>query len=75
MRQPVAVAGVKHRAVDNAGREVGGAAAARVEHDVVAGDDAPVVIADAPVGAEIMALAGQHEIVVAVEANFARVVR
>ena len=39
-RQPVAVAGVKHRAVDHARREIGRAAAARVEHDVIAGDDA-----------------------------------
>ena len=71
MRQPIAIAGVKHRAVYHTGREIGRAAAARVEHDVVAGQDAPVVIADAPVGAEIVAFAGQHEIVVAVEAHFA----
>src|SRR5271165_1314760 len=71
VRQPVTVASVKHRAVDNAGRKIGGAAAARVEHHFVAGDDAPVVIADAPVGPEIMALAGQHEVVVAIEANLA----
>ena len=70
--QPIAVAGVEHRAVDDAGRQIGRAAAARVEHDVVAGDDAAVVVADAPVGAEIVALAGQHEVVVAVEPDLAR---
>ena len=72
MRQPVAVAGVKHRAVDHAQREIGRAAASGVEHDVVAGDDAPIVEADAPVGAEIVALAGHHEIVVAIEPDLAR---
>ena len=63
---------MEHRAVDDAGRQVGRAAAARVEHHVIAGDDARLVVADAPVGAEIVALAGQREIVVAVEPHLAR---
>ena len=70
--QPVAIGGVEHRAVDDAGRQVGRAAAARVEHDVVGGDAAVVVVADRPVGAEIVALAGEDEIVVAVEPELAR---
>ena len=73
--QPIAVAGVKHRAVADAGRQVRRAAAARVEHHLVAGDHALVVVADAPVGAEIVALAGQREIVVAIEADLARLAR
>ena len=71
IRQPVAVAGVKHRPVADAGREVRGAAAAGVERDLVTGDHALVVVADAPIGAEIVALACQREVVVAIEADFA----
>ena len=73
--QPVAIAGVEHRAVDDAGRQVGRAAAARVEDDVVDADAAVVVVADRPVGAEIVALAGEDEIVVAIEPQLARRVR
>ena len=71
-RQPVAIGGMEHRAVDDAEREVGRTAAARVEHHVIDGDHAALVVADAPVGAEIVALAGHGEIVVAVEPDLAR---
>src|SRR5208337_809335 len=60
---------------DDAQREIGRAAATRVEHDVVAGDDAAFVEADAPVGAKVVALAGHHEIVVAIQPNLARPAR
>ena len=63
----IAVGGVKHRAVDDAGGEIGRAAAIGVERDVVDADLAFVVEADAPIVAERVALAGQLEIVVAVE--------
>ena len=63
---------MEHRAVDDAERKVRRAAAARVEHDVVGADAARVVVADAPVGAKIVTLAGELEIVVAVEADLAR---
>ena len=69
--QPIGVGGVEHRAVDDAEREVGRAAAARVQHDFVDADPPGIVVADAPVGAKIVALAGQHEIVVAVEPDLA----
>ena len=75
IRQPVAIAGVKHRAVTNAGRQVRGAAAARVERHFVAGDHALVVVTHSPIGAEIVALAGQREVVVAIEADLARSAR
>ena len=65
--QTVAVGGVEHRAVDDAGREVGRAAAIGVERDIVGADAAFVVEADAPIVAERVAFAGQLEIVVAVE--------
>ncbi len=70
--QPVAVAGVEHRAVADSGRQVRGAAAARVERHVVTGDDALIVVSHPPIRAEIVALAGQHEIVVAIEPDLAR---
>ena len=73
--QPVAVAGVEHRAVADAGRQVRGAAAARVERHVVTGDDALIVVSHPPISAEIVALAGQHEIVVAIEPDLARMAR
>ena len=75
VREPVAVAGVKHRAVTDAGRKVRGTAAARVERHFVTGDHAVVVVSHSPIGAEIMALAGQREVVVAIEADFAGVAR
>ena len=62
---------MEHRAVDDAGRQIGRAAATRVERDVIGADAALVVVADAPIGAEIVALAGQREIVVAVEPHLA----
>ena len=72
VREPIAVAGVKHRAVTDAGRKVRGTAAARVERDFVTGDHALVVVTHAPIGAEIVALAGQREVVIAIEADLAR---
>ena len=71
VREPVAVAGVKHRAVTDAGRKVRGTAAARVERHLVTGDHALVVVTHSPIGAEIVALAGQCEVVVAIEADLA----
>ena len=70
--EPIAVAGVKHRAVTDAGRKVRGTAAARVERHFVTRDHALVVVSHSPIGAEIVALAGQCEIVVAIEADLAR---
>ncbi len=73
--EPIAIAGVEHRAIHDAGRKIRRAAAARVQRHVVAGDHAMIVVTDAPIGAEIMALAGQRKIVVAIEANLARTSR
>src|SRR5271166_2493862 len=72
IRQLVAVAGMEHRPIDDAGGKVRRAAASGVERNVVSGDDALVVVADPPVGPEIVAFAGQHEIVVSVQAHLAR---
>ena len=73
--QPIAVAGVKHRAVADAGRQIRGTAAAGVERHFVTGDHALVVVTHSPIGAEIVALAGQGEIIVAIEADLARLAR
>ena len=62
---------MEHRAVDDAEREIGRATAARVQHHVIDADAPGLVVADAPVGAEIVALAGHDEIVVAVEPDLA----
>ena len=62
---------MEHRTVDDAERKVGRAAAPRVQHDFVDADPPGIVVADAPVRAEIVALAGQYEIVVAVEPDLA----
>ena len=70
--QPVAVASVKHRTVADARRQVCGAAAARIERHVVARDDAVIVVPHLPISAEIVALAGQREVIVAVETDLAR---
>ena len=75
VREPIAVASVKHRAVTDAGRKIRGTAAARVERNFVAGDHALVVVTHSPIGAEIVALAGQCEVVIAIEADFARLSR
>ena len=58
---------MKHRAVTDAGRKVRGAAAASVERYFVTRDYALAVVAHSPIGAEVMALAGQREVIVAVE--------
>ena len=62
---------MKHRAVTDARRKVRRTAAARVERHFVTRYTALVVVTHAPIGAEIVALAGQREVVVAVEADFA----
>ena len=71
VREPVAIAGVKHRAVTDAGRKVRGTTAACVECHLVTCDHTPVVISHSPIGAEIVTLAGQGEIVVAIETDLA----
>src|SRR5258708_29971134 len=63
---------MKHRAVTDAGRKIRGTTAARVERNFVPSDNALVVEAHSPIGAEIVALAGQCEVVVAIEADLAR---
>src|ERR1700722_7731966 len=63
---------MKHRTVTNAGRKVRGTTAARVERNFVTGDQALVVITHPPIGAEIVALAGQCEVVVTTQADLAR---
>ena len=75
VREPIAVASVKHRAVTNAWRKVRGTTAARVERNLVTCDHALVVVTHPPIGAEIVALAGQCEVVVAIEADLARSTR
>ena len=69
--EEVGVVGVEHRPVDDALRQVRGVAAAGEVLDGVALDAARLVEADAPVGAKVVALAGEDEIVVAVEADLA----
>ncbi len=70
--QIIAVGRMEHRAVDHARREIRRAAAIGVELNVVDADAALGVEADAPIVAEGVALAGQFEIVVAVEPDLAR---
>ena len=62
---------MEHGAVDDALGKVRGAAAAGEVLDGVALDPALAVEADPPVGAEIVALAGEDEVVVAVETDLA----
>src|SRR5579863_6538237 len=62
---------MKHGAVDDSERQISRAAATGVEHHFIRADDSLVVVADAPIGAEIVALAGDGKIVVAVEPHLA----
>src|SRR5580704_757976 len=62
---------MKHRAVTDAGRKIRGTTAARVERNFVTPNHALAVVTHSPIGTEIVALAGQCEVVVAIEAHFA----
>ena len=72
---PIGVVGMEHRAVHDAGGEIRRIAAAGEKLDRIALDAPLLVEADLPVAAEIVALAGEDEIVVAVEPQLARASR
>ncbi len=63
---------MEHGAVVDRARQIGRIAAARREADIVSADHAALVEADLVVGAEVVALAGHHHVVVAVEPHLAR---
>ena len=69
MLQEVRVVAVEHRAVGYGARQIGAEAAVGGHHQFEAGDAPGVVKAHVPFVGEGVALAGDHEVVVAVQAQ------
>ena len=69
--QVIGVGGVEHGPIHHARRQIDGATAARIERHVITRDAPGLVEAHRPVRAEIVALAGDDEIIVPVEPELA----
>ena len=68
-RQIIGVVGMEHGAIVDRAGKIGGIAAARGQRDIERGEPALVIEAHLVVGAEIVPLAGETHVVVAVEAE------